>query len=419
MCDIRLNKSSLLGEITVCSSKSVAHRAVIAAALSGRDITVKNVTPSKDIYATLNGIKALGVSYIFENETVIIKKSTLNKNKKLSFNAGESGSTLRFLIPVFTALGNETTFLGEGRLPMRPLDDYLEIFDKNSVCYEKGECYLPLTVRGTFKETVFDVRGDVSSQFITGLMLSSLATDKEITINITTNLESKGYVDITAKVLEDFGCSVLFKDNTVKIKKGICSIDEYIVENDWSQAAFFLVAGAVAGDVTLRNMNLSSPQGDKEIVSVLEKAGADITIGSDFVRVVKSKTNGFLCDASDIPDLVPILSVLGAFAKGKTHLYNLKRLRLKESDRIESTVSMLRAFGVKCESGEDYITIYGENSLCDAFVDSFNDHRIVMSSAVMALKGGTTLIKNYKAVDKSYPGFFEDYFRLGGKGEIL
>ncbi len=419
MCDIKLYKSNLFGEVTVCASKSVSHRAVIAAALSDRDITVKNVTPSKDIYATLNGLKALGVEFSYENNIVEIKKSSLHKNKKLSFNAGESGSTLRFLIPIFTALGNETTFFGEGRLPSRPLDDYLEIFDKNNIEYKKGTDYLPLTVNGSFKENTFDVKGDVSSQFITGLMLCALIRDEEITINITTPLESKGYVDITKKVLEDFGCRVIFKDNTVKVKKGICNINEYTVENDWSQAAFFLAAGVISGDVTLNDMNFSSSQGDKEIVAILEKMGGKVTKGKDYVRVEKSVLNGISIDASDIPDLVPVLAVLGAFSKGETRLLNLKKLRLKESDRIESTMAMLKAFGVKCENGDDYIRIFGTCILKDAVINSFNDHRIVMASAVMAIACENTIIKNYKAVDKSYPGFFDDYFKLGGKGEIL
>ncbi len=419
MCDIRLYKSSLSGKVTVCASKSVAHRAVIAAALSDCDVVIKNVTPSKDIYATLDGLKALGADFVYENETVVIRKSSLNKNKKLSFNANESGSSLRFLIPVFTALGNETTFLGEGRLPGRPLDDYFEIFEKNDICYEKGKESLPLTVKGTFKENIFCVRGDVSSQFITGLMLAAVVTDSEVTINVTTPLESKGYVDITGKVLKDFGHKVSIEGNVIKVKRGTCKINEYIVENDWSQAAFFLCSGALCGDVTVCDMNLSSPQGDKEIVTILEKMGAEVNKGESFVRACKSALKGIEIDVSDIPDLVPVLSVLGAAAEGKTHLYNAKRLRLKESDRIDSTVAMLASFGVKCESGEDFITIWGNVSSGNAEVSSFNDHRIVMASAVMALLAENTLIKDYKAIDKSYPGFFDDYFNLGGKGEIL
>lgn len=419
MSDIRLYKSTPSGEISVCASKSVAHRAVIIAALSGGGVAVKNVTPSKDIYATLRGLEALGIDFSYENNTVVIGKGEPLKNKKLSFNADESGSTLRFLIPVFTALNNETEFSGKGRLPNRPLDDYLQIFDKNEIEYEKGEGYLPLKVKGTFKYNTFEVKGNVSSQYITGLMLSALSRDEEITINITTPLESKGYVEITKKVLEDFGHSVYFKENIIKVKKRTCKINEYTVESDWSQGAFFLALGAISGDVALKNMNLSSFQGDKEIVDILVKMGASVTIGDSFVRVKKSKLKGISTDVSSIPDLVPILSVLGAVAEGETRLYNGERLRYKESDRIESVCAMLTEFGVNVKSGKDFILINGCENFKNAVVDSYNDHRIVMSASVLSALSEATVIKSCEAVEKSYPDFFEDLYKLGIKGEII
>lgn len=419
MADIRLFGSSLNGKVTVCSSKSVAHRAIIAGALSGRDMEIKNVDYSKDIEATIDGLRALGIDITFCDSKVIIKKSRLKRNSSASFNAKESGSTLRFLIPVFVALNNESKFLGEGRLPKRPLDDYFEIFDKENVSYEKGEDYLPLKTKGTFQGSTFFVKGNVSSQFITGLMLSAIACEREVTIKITTNLESKPYVEITKKILTDFGHKVSFENNEIRIKRGETDINSYYVENDWSQAAFFLAAGAVSGDVTVCNMDLTSMQGDKEIVDILEKMGADVIRGDSFVRVKKTRLSGVKTDVSQIPDLVPILSVLGANAEGITEITNAKRLRIKESDRLLSVSEMLKGAGVKTEMGEDYLKIYGADEFSDSRVDSFNDHRIVMSASIMALNAKKTEIENYKAVFKSYPEFFKDYFEIGGKGEFL
>lgn len=419
MDKIKLCNSSLCGEVTVCSSKSIAHRAIIAGVLSKKDITIYNVKYSKDILATIDALKVLGADITYKDNTVTVKKSELIKNSSLTFNANESGSTLRFLIPVFISLNNETLFLGEGRLPERPLDDYLEIFDKEGVSYERGENYLPLKTKGTFKGDTFFVKGNVSSQFITGLMLSAVVLEREITINITTPLESRPYVEMTAKVLNDFGHNVEFSDNLICIKKGETKISTYTVENDWSQAAFFLAGGVMSGDVTLCEMNLSSSQGDKEIVEILKNMGAKITCFDNKVRVEKSNLKGIKIDVSQIPDLVPILCVLGAYSEGETLIYNAGRLKIKESDRILSSKKMLESAGVIPETGEDFIKIYGKGSFSDCVIDSYNDHRIVMASAIMATQANNITITNYKAVEKSYPEFFSHYFKIGGKGEFI
>ncbi|MBR4892514.1 MAG: 3-phosphoshikimate 1-carboxyvinyltransferase [Clostridia bacterium] len=419
MAQIKLYKSQLFGEVPLCTSKSIAHRALICSALSGRDIVINNVEMSDDICATINALKALGVNIEYCDKRVEIKKGNIKLNNFVLINALESGSTLRFLIPVCISLNRECEFTGEGRLPKRPLDDYFSIFDNNGIEYERGKDYLPLKTKGTFKSREFNVKGNVSSQFITGLMLSSIVCNEETIINITTPLESKPYIDITKKVLEDFGHRVYFKDNIIKVKKGKTKISSYNVEKDWSQAAFFLAAGAIFGDITIKDMNLNSSQGDIKIVDILQKMGADISVSNDVIRVKKSSLKGINIDVSDIPDLVPALSVLGAVAKGETNLYNAGRLRLKESDRILSTVKMLESFNVKVDMGEDFLKIYYCDNLKGGTVNSFNDHRIVMAASVMATMCDETVIKGCDAVKKSYPEFFNDYFKVGGKGEFI
>lgn len=420
MDNIKLFGAELNGDVKVCSSKSVAHRAIIAGALSTNKMVIKNVDYSKDITATINALKALKVNIEYENNEIRIDSTNLLKNSKADVDAVESGSTLRFLIPVFIALNNETVFSGEGRLPKRPLDDYFELFDKDGIFYERKVDYLPLKVKGTFKNDLFEIKGNTSSQFITGLMLSAIALEREITIKITTELESKPYIDITAGVLRDFGHTVEFKDNMIKVKKGKCKISEYTVERDWSQAAFFLTGGLINGSVNVLDMRLDSLQGDKKIIDVLRRLGGNINVYENKIEVKKSKLKGIDIDASQIPDLVPILSVAGAFAEGTTLIYNAKRLRIKESDRLLAVTNMLRNTGVKVEMGEDYLKIEGTDNLKGGIVNSFNDHRIVMSAAIAALNSKEpVVIEDYKAITKSYPAFFEDYFKIGGKGEYL
>jgi 3-phosphoshikimate 1-carboxyvinyltransferase len=251
-------------------------------------------------------------------------------------------------------------------------------------------------------------------------MLAALCLEREITIKITTVLESKPYIDITAEVMRNFGHIVEFSGNEIKIRKGKTEISQYTVEKDWSQTAFFLVGGLVSGEVKVNEMNLLSSQGDKKILDVLKSFGGNITIDNNTVIAKKSKLKAIKIDVSDIPDLVPILSVAAAMAEGTTHIYNAGRLRIKESDRLLSVTRMFEAMDIPVKMGEDHLEITGKGYFKGGSIDSFNDHRIVMSGAIMALNAEETVeIKNYKAVNKSYPEFFEDYSKLGGKGEIV
>lgn len=420
MDKICLSKSFLTGKIAVCSSKSIAHRAIILGALCGRKITVKNVDNSKDIDATINALRSLNVKIDVTDRNVIVDGSEIIKNSDVEINANESGSTLRFMIPIAVALNNNVIFLGEGRLPKRPLDDYFTLFNKEKIRYEKGEDYLPLKLSGTFKNDTFEINGNTSSQFITGLMLAAIINERDITIIINNKIESKPYIDITVGILKEFGHFVSFEENIIKIRKGKCTLTEYTVEKDWSQAAFFLAGGVIGGDITLLDMNINSLQGDKKILELLKEFGGDITVSENGIRVKNSELKGIKIDASQIPDLVPILSVVGAMASGTTCIYNAGRLKLKESDRLFAVTNMLTNMGVSVKMGEDSLEITGKGYFDSGNVDSFNDHRIVMSAAIAALNSQEKLIINgYNAISKSYPGFFDDYFKIGGKGEYI
>lgn len=412
MDKISLNSNFVSGQITVPSSKSYAHRALIAAALCGKKITIKNIIFSDDIYATIDALKNLGADVVIRDGDIFVDGSNILHNSTVCINANESGSTLRFMIPVALILGNNAVFDGKSRLPERPLDDYFAIFNKCNIKYNAPDgLYLPLEVNGNFDADVFEVKGNVSSQFITGLMLCGMV--KPIKVKVTTELQSKPYVDITADVLKKFGCTVIENDNVFEITPGKTDIIEYYVENDWSQAAFFLCAGAINGDVTVKSININSAQGDRKIVDILTNAGADITEEEDWVRVKKSSLNGFEANAGNIPDLVPVLSVLACFCYGTSRIYNASRLRLKESDRLLAMYTELVKLGADIEIGEDYLVINGKCNLLGCEVDSHNDHRVVMSMAVASVGcDGNIVIDGCKAVNKSYPTFFEDWGSL-------
>lgn len=412
MDKITLKPSYVKGDIIVPSSKSVAHRGLITASLCGRKVKIKNIDFSDDVNATIDSLKELGVSVYVDSDYIEIDGSNILKGRQINIDANESGSTLRFLIPISVLLENKVVFTGKGRLPERPLNDYFRIFDKYGVKYSHPlDKFLPLEVKGGIDLCEVDVGGNTSSQFITGLMFCGLI--KPIKINITTKLQSKPYVDITVDVLEKFGCSVVEEKNTYYIEKKETLIDEYYVERDWSQAAFFMCAAAINGDITLKDMNFSSAQGDMKIVDLLKEFGADIIVSGGDINIKKSNLHGINIDVGDIPDLVPTLAVLACFAEGKTKIYNAARLRIKESDRLQAMYDELTKLGADIEIYDDYLIINGGKTLYGTDVDSHNDHRIAMAMAVASVGcEGDIKLSGFNAVKKSYPHFFEDWSSL-------
>lgn len=399
MSKVQLQNSILNGEVLIPPSKSAAHRALVCSFLSGGG-TVEPIISSNDMRAMEQVITAL-------------------RNGDDVADCIESGNTLRFMIPVAAALGKSVTFVGSGRLPQRPIGDYLRLLPEHNVkCTSDGS--LPLKIEGQLTSGTFEIAGNISSQYITGLLLALPVLDGDSEIVLTTELQSKPYVDMTIKVMADYGVEVVERENGYFIKGNQQYMKrDYVVESDWSQAAFFLVAGAINGDVTLRGLDLNSTQGDKEIVDILKRFGADIEIGDDYIRAKKSHLSGIEIDVTDIPDTVPALAVAAAFAKGTTVIKGGARLRLKESDRIESVVSNLKRLSVSVEEREDGMIITGGGAK-GALLEGYNDHRIPMAFSVAALcADGDTQITDAQSINKTYPTFFEDYNRLGGKANVL
>lgn len=404
--DVRISPSVLRGHVEIPASKSCAHRAIICAALADGTSVITGVSMSKDIEATISSMKALGASFTVDGSTVTVTGiSSPAENAVIDCN--ESGSTLRFIMPVAAALGTDAEFTGRGRLPQRPIDIYKRELSQHGISFQTNE--MPYITTGKLSGGVFSVEGNVSSQFITGLLFALPLLDQDSEIRLTSHLESRPYVDITIDTLRRFGISIRESEDAYFISGGqhYTPHDERI-EGDWSQAAFFAVANAINSQVDIGNLNEKSVQGDKKILEII----------SDMCY--NGSRAGFRADCSDIPDLVPILSVLAAYGCEESVIFNAERLRIKESDRLVTTADMLNALGGNVTVNSDGLTIRPNAQMKGGIVDGCGDHRIVMAAAIAALGcTGDVIIKGAEAAEKSYPDFFKDYIALGGKADVI
>lgn len=419
---VKVYPSEIKGEVFPPSSKSIAHRMIIGSCLAkGRSI-VKNVSFSKDIEATVSSMEALGAR-IERNGTTLEIEGIGGKLKAPTGDVfcGESGSTLRFLIPLFSLTGEKVRFTGEGRLLSRPQTVYEKLFSESGGEFFRDET--AISVKGALKSGVYEVDGNVSSQFITGLMFALPLAEGDSEIKINPPFESKSYVDITLGILKGFGIEAFFKDElTVKIRGGQSYRPiEASVEGDFSQAAFFAVMSALKGRIKIGGMRENSLQGDKVIIDILKNAGSDISFDGGYYYASAGELSFETIDISDCPDLGPILTVLLAMSKSGGKIVGAERLRLKESDRIFAMEECLKKAGVAISSTEGEITVSGRNKIVgEVEVSSFNDHRVVMSMAAFAVLGeNPIIIENAEAVSKSYPDFFRDLESLGVKVEYL
>lgn len=416
MSEVIIKPSSLNGKITVPPSKSDVHRAIICAALAKGISRISPVAFSEDISATIDCIKALGAKVTNDGDGIIVDSREIFSVDRVVLNCRESGSTVRFFIPVAAAGGVNAEFIGHGRLPKRPLDVYETLLPQHGVeCVTEGG--LPFEIKGNLTAGRYELTGGISSQFITGLLFALPTLSKDSVIHLTSPLQSKGYIDMTLDVMRRFGVKVECKDSDFYIKGGQkykpC---EYKTEGDWSQAAFFLVGGAINGDVTVVGVRRNSYQGDKEIVSLLKRFGAEIVQEDDYVTCRKAKLKGIEIDAAQIPDLVPILAVCGVFTQGTTRIYNAQRVRLKESDRLLAISEGLGACGANISQTSDGLITEGLDKISEGKAEGYNDHRIVMSMAIAGLRcTGDITVTDKESITKSYPDFFVDYNSLGGK----
>ena len=427
---IKIKPSTLNGKIEIPPSKSYSHRAVIAAALaeSEKKSMIDNLKFSVDITTTTDIMENWGAKIKrFESALEIVGNDGRVVPKDKYVQCNESGSTIRFLIPVGITSTNELIFDGKGKLVDRPLDSYYKIFEEQGLKYETTVGKLPLTVNGKLKAGNYEIDGNISSQFITGLLYALPLLDGDSKLIINKNLESKGYIDLTLEILQLAGIEIKNNDYKSFEIKGNQSYKpfDYTVEGDYSQVAFWIVAGIISAnrdnEVKCLHVNKNSLQGDREIIEIVTRMGANLEIFDDYVIVKPSKTKGTVIDISQCPDIAPILTVLAALSEGETRIINGERLRIKESDRITSIKTELNKLGANVAEEGDSLIIQGVQGFTGGVtVSAWNDHRIAMSLAVASSRCEKEIVlEEAESVRKSYPHFWDDFVKMGGEIEIV
>lgn len=417
----RVVPSALTGIIKAPPSKSLAHRALICAALSGEECFVSNVGVSDDVKATISCLSKLGVMFTVDGNGLLVNGKNLKKGKEcgpIEFNCKESGATLRFMIPIAAALGIDASFYGTGNLPNRSVDEYFKLLPKRGVqAFKKGKEII--SISGQLTGDDFNVSTGISSQFLSGLMLALPLLDSPSVITLNEPIHSRDYVVLTSDIQSHFGVKpVIDKSNLkVTVPSGKYLPADYKIEGDFSSAAFYLTAGALGHGVTVEGLSDSSHQGERCIVKILSSCGAKITQSESFVKVTGSPIlSPIRVDCSDIPDLVPILAVLACFVDGKSVLENCGELYYKESDRFHAICDALTAFGADIEALGGNIVVRGHGWLDGGETHDYGDHRVAMAlSIAAAFSDHDSLIETDNTVNKSYPAFYSDFVKLGGR----
>ncbi len=407
--DIIVNKGTVKGEVIAPPSKSYAHRIILASYLCGKKVNVYNAGTSQDVLATVGAIKALGATVTYNGNCLTILKGELPKGK-IEIDCNASGSTLRFLMPILSALNVNATLNGTKTLMSRPVEKLVD-------CLKKGGANIDgFNINGGLKSGTYYIDASISSQYVTGLLFALSILEGESKIILTSNIVSLGYINITIDVLKQFGVDVDFCGNVLTIKGNSYNnvLDGYVVEGDWSGASFMLALGATNGEVKVKNLNLNSRQGDIKILDVLRDFGANIKIDGDAVTVLKSSLKGITVDVQNIPDLAQVIASVASFADGKTTILNVERLRIKESDRVNAIINSLNALKIKAKLVENSIEIYG-GSKSSGTISGDDDHRTVMSAVVAStnVDNGVTIL-GAEAIEKSYPNFLQDFKAIGG-----
>ena len=404
------------GEVHIPASKSQAHRMLLCAAMGENEVTLRCRGLSKDILATVACLKALGASVDAEGEVLHLRPVSAPPPGLCLLPCGESGSTLRFLLPLVGALGASAVFEREGRLPERPIEPLGRELCRNGMDIRSDGARLSCS--GQLRPGAFSLPGNISSQYISALLMTLPLLEGESTLHMEGALESAAYVAMTEEVLRLGGVRTEKTGDGYRIPGGQrCRFaPELSVEGDYSNAAFFLCAGALSErGIRVTGLDPQSRQGDRAIVPLLEKMGAQVASDGSSVTVKRAALHGITIDASPIPDLIPVLSVVAAAASGETRVIHAQRLRLKESDRLHSTTQMLRALGAEAEELPDGLVIRGGRTLAGGTVDACGDHRIAMSAAVAGgICRGAVTICGSECVQKSYPDFWTDFQQLKG-----
>lgn len=409
--NITITPSKLKGQVRIPPSKSLAHREIICASLSEGESRIENLAYSDDIIATIRCMRALGACIKDNPDNIDVKGNSQKSDSYIVFDCNESGSTLRFMLPIAIVLNQgKNKFVGRGKLGTRPMDIYKRICQSQGIEYvddsdKNPEHFLDLTVQGRLKNGDFYVDGGVSSQFISGLLFALPMLDGDSRIIIEGELQSASYLNLTLSALKEYGIDVEKEGNIIFVKGNqiyLCH-DSYI-EGDYSQSAFFEVANYLGSDVEILGLNKESLQGDRVIVDFLEKLRQ------------ADKSEDLVFDGGDCPDIIPVFALACCLRKGKTRIVNISRLRIKECDRLKATVEELKKLGADIEEFGDSMLIKGVSKLKGGKTDSHKDHRMAMMLAIASTVCEKEVeIKDSECISKSYPDFYEDFKKLGGK----
>ncbi len=415
----------LSGSVQAIPSKSDAHRRLICASLADGETAIA-IGPDPlgdDIQSTIHCLRALGARIVRADDRRIVVhpvRHDLRDHEEVILDCGESGSTLRFILPIAAALGQRATVIGHGRLPERPISELMAALAENGTVFSSEE--FPLKIGGQLQSGTFRLSGGVSSQFISGLLFALPLLSGPSRIELTTPLESAAYVDMTLKALHESGVRIEVGANDYRIpgEQRFVAPEEVMIEGDWSNGAFFLAAGAMNTPVNVAGLSPASVQPDAKIIEAINDFGSDAIRVRNGYSVFSKPMRGIVFSARNAPDLVPIISVLACAAQGTTRIINAGRLRLKESDRLRAVSVNLRALGAEIEEDADSLTIHGAGRLRGGEVDGSGDHRIVMAMAIAStICDEPIVIRGWEAVEKSYPTFFEDFRSLGGVADVL
>lgn len=429
---VSIQPSKVSGPLQAPASKSSMQRACAAALLRRGETVLHNPGHSHDDLAALDTIQKLGASVAlvdaFESGLAVkqlhIQSAGVNPVSS-EINCGESGLGVRMFTPIAALSSNALVINGKGSLLTRPLHFFDEIFPQLGIAISSRQGHLPLHIHGPLKPASITVDGSLSSQFLTGLLMAFAAagaTDQVITVK---DLKSKPYIDLTLKVLGSFGWTVTHKHYETFHFSSSAAVSgdsplEYRVEGDWSGAAFLLVAGAIAGPVEVRGLDMDSVQADKAILQALRDSGASLTIDSEKILVGQAALKPFTFDATDCPDLFPPLVALASYADGVTEIKGVSRLAHKESDRGTTLKEEFAKLGIPIDLDGDLMRVHGGTGVKGARVHSRNDHRIAMACAVGALKAeGSVVIEEAQAVNKSYTDFYDDLRTWGVPVQVL
>ena len=408
--NVRLTPCAPHGAVQAPASKSAAHRLLICAALAKSPSVLRIADTNDDIKATVRCLRALGVS-IEKQDAAWSVTPPAKWNDNVLLDCGESGSTLRFLLPVVASLGAEAVFIGRGRLPERPNDALLEEMKRHGVSVEPG---FPIRIGGRLEPGDYAISGAVSSQYATGLLLALAHLEQPSTLTLLPPIVSAPYLSVTLDVLRRFGAQIAQSDNVYTISPAALRGGAFAAEGDWSGAAALLACGFRVG-----GLDPQSAQGDRRFPAIMAACGARVLQEDGTFQLDCSALRGTEIDAGDVPDLVPVLAALLATAAGESRITNAQNLRHKESDRLAATTALLCALGADVRETADGLLIRGKPLLSGGTADSANDHRIVMAAAVAAQKcSAPVIVRNAQAINKSFPTFFNLYRTQGGAADV-